>query len=128
VPSCQGPLDGRLALEQPVERVIELVAGGTDDVELGREGGGREATRGGQLRGRLQEACHDERGREVAAARGASVQEARQAQAPEHGQDRRDMTVGQAAYDPERRFERYQRLAPQRPLQGLDGRGRQPGE
>ena len=68
VPSRQCPLDGPLARVEPVERVIQLVLGGTLDTQLGGEGGGTEASRGGQLRGRRQDACHDERQREVAPA------------------------------------------------------------
>ena len=44
VASREGPLDGRLARMQPVERVIELVLAGALHAELGGERRGREAS------------------------------------------------------------------------------------
>jgi len=94
VAPCQRPLHRALAKQQPVERAIQLILGGALHAELGGKGRGGKAARGGQLRGGLQDARHDERHGQVALAGWAPVQGPLQAEAPEHAQGRCHVPVG----------------------------------
>ena len=124
----EGPLDPRLASEQPVERAVELVLRRVGDVQdrpqraLPKRAGGGELGAGGE------EAGPDHGQREIPRVAPPPLQERLEAETPEHAEDGRHVAVGDAAYDPEGRLRRDEPFPPQAPLDRVDDRRRQRGE
>ena len=101
----EAPLDPSPALEQPVEHVEQLIAADRTQLEQGGEaaggGFGREAPRGGELRGRRDHTGNDGRERQAAHAAGGTVQDAFEPDPACRAEYGGDVAMVEGAFDPQ---------------------------
>ena len=113
-------LDARLAGEQPVHRLVQVVLVGVAQVELLGQRGGMPPPGGGELRAGVQQPSHDHGQDPVALRRTLRGDEPVQPQTPGHGQHRFDMAMGEGAFDGERFLGTDQALSLEHPAKALD--------
>ena len=113
-------LDARLAGEQPVHRLVQVVLVGAAQVELLGQRGGLPPPGGGELRGGVEQPSHDHGQDPVALGRALRGDEPVQAQAPGHGEQGVDVAMGEGAFDGEGVFGADEALSLEHPAKALD--------
>ena len=118
-------LDGRLALDEPVHRGVQLLRVDGAEVEHLRERGdgafGRQGAGGGQLRLRVDDAGDEQCEDEVAEAAGAAGEQGGESELADGGEHGGDVAVGEAAEAGEGVVGTYELFAAEDSAEGVDG-------